>query len=82
MPLGPATIDRLPPLAAMIDPLRPLDREAGIALQHLPDQFRTFSRAPQAGGVSDPVPQGPAVRPLAAGHRPRDADELGSHFVA
>src|SRR6185312_14498092 len=57
------------------------DRKAGVAFQHLLNEFRGFTCLPQLRRVNDAVAKRPAVRARAARDRAWDAHELGAHFI-
>ena len=59
-----------------------LDPEARIAFQRLLRELRRLAWAPEFRAIGQAIAQRPAVGALAPRDRPRDADELGPHFVA
>ena len=60
----------------------PSDRQSDLAFQNLLLEARPLARSPQLGDMRDAVAYRPAIRARAAADRPRDAHELGSHFIA
>src|ERR1051325_7939598 len=60
----------------------PSDRQFDVAFHNLLLEARPLARAPQLGDMRDAVAYRPAIRARAAADRPRDAHELGSHFIA
>jgi len=58
-----------------------LSGKADIAFEHLLDEPRPLAGSPKPRAMHDPIAKWSAVSAFTARDRPRNADELGPHFI-
>ena len=58
-----------------------LSGKADIAFEHLLNELRLLAGSPKRRAMHDPIAKWSAVSAFAARDRPRNADELGAHFI-
>ena len=58
-----------------------LSGKADIAFEHLLDELRLLAGSPKWRAMHDPIAKWSAVSAFTARDRPRNADELGAHFI-
>src|SRR5580765_3097159 len=69
------------PAAMETSAVSPSNRQSNVAFEHRCLQLRALSALPQCSSVQYPIPDGAAVRSVAARNGTRDADELGAHLL-
>ncbi len=58
-----------------------LSGKADIAFEHLLDELWLLAGSPKRRAMHDPIAKWTAVSAFTARNRPRNADELGTHFI-
>jgi hypothetical protein len=58
-----------------------LSGKADIAFEHLLDELRLLAGSPKRCAMHDPIAKWSTVSAFTARDRPRNADELGAHFI-